>query len=74
MEAALRGEELGELDDLVGDERVALLALRRLLEDDELLDEVEQRRGRAAVGGRVVALPQLGHLRDVRVRVRGRVS
>ena len=42
MEAALRGEELGELDDLVGDERVPLLALRRLLEDDELLDEVEQ--------------------------------
>ena len=50
MEAALRGEELGELDDLVGDERVALLALGGLLEDDELLDQVEQRRRRAWLG------------------------
>mmetsp|Transcript_34885 Transcript_34885/g.82361 ORF Transcript_34885/g.82361 Transcript_34885/m.82361 type:complete len:428 (-) Transcript_34885:1009-2292(-) len=79
VEAALRGEELGELHDLVGDEGVPLLALRGLLEDDELLDEVEQRRGGTAVGGRVVALPQRRHLCDVgRAHVaegrRGRVT
>jgi hypothetical protein len=41
----LRGKELSELYDLVCDERVALLALRCLLEDDELRARVRVRVG-----------------------------